>query len=226
MNLTAILGSFLLFLGPATAKTPPKTSDFLQQETPSAQSSSNTSANSSSQAPEPQKRRRHKKTVPPDCTNAPAPLNAQPGSSSASTNEAENPSKTPQPASADDNANAKQAASAAAGVNKNAAAKPCPSPKKVVRNGGSDEPAIKLTGGTVAGEAAEQRSTEQLTSIAEANLKKISGRELNPNQKQTVNQIQEFLQQSRAATAAGNAELAHNFAQKAQLLSEELANAK
>jgi hypothetical protein len=95
-----------------------------------------------------------------------------------------------------------------------------------VHNGGSKEPAIKLTGDTTSGEADKQRSTEQLTSTAEANLKKINERELQPNQKETVNQIQQFLQESKAATAAGNLELARNFAQKAQLLSEELANAK
>lgn len=225
MNLTAILGSFLLFLGSATAKIASEISDLELQQQTSGQNSANTSAASSSQAPEPRKRR-HKKTVPPDCTNAPAALNAQPGNSSASTNEAASPSKAPQPASTDDNDNAKQSTSADAGVSNSAAAKPCPPAKKVVHNGGSNEPAIKLTGDTVAGEAAEQRSTEQLTSTAEANLKKISERELKPNQKEMVNQIQQFLQQSKAATAAGNLELAHNFAQKAQLLSEELANSK
>ncbi len=227
MNLPAILGSFLLFLGSATAETPPETPDFVQQQTPSAQSSANSSANSSTQAPKQSKPRRHKKPVPPDCTNAPAALNPQPGNSSASTNDAVNPGNAPQPASTDNNGNAKQGASADASVSNSAAAKSCPPPKKVVRNGGSDEPAIKLTGDTVGGgEAAQQRSTEQLTSTAEANLKKISERELKPSQKEMVNQIQQFLQQSKAATAAGNLELAHNFAQKAQLLSEELANSK
>ena len=225
MNLTAILGSFLLFLGSATAKIPSEISDLELQQQTSGQNSGNTSAASSSQAPETRKRR-HKKPLPPDCTNAPAALNPQPGNSSASTNDAVNPGNAPQPASTDNNDSAKQGASTDASVSNSAAAKPCPPPKKVVRNGGSDEPAIKLTGDTVGGKAAQQRSTEQLTSTAEANLKKISERELKPNQKEMVNQIQQFLQQSKAATAAGNLELAHNFAQKAQLLSEELANSK
>jgi hypothetical protein len=225
MNLAAILGLLLLLLGSATANAPLEISAFVQQETPSAQNSGNSSANSSSQAAAPNKRSRHKKTAPPDCTNAPAPLNTQPGTSPGSTNESGNTEKTPQPASAETE-NTKPAGPAHASASNSAASKPCPPTKKVVRNGGSSEPAIKLTGDAAAGEAAEQRSTEQLASTAEANLKKINERELQPNQKDTVNQIQQFLQESKAATAAGNLELAHNFAQKAQLLSEELANAK
>ena len=225
MNLAAILGSFLLFLASATAETPSETPDLAQQEAPTAQSSGNSSANPSTQTTEQGKPRKRKKTAPPDCTNAPSPLNAQPGSSSASTNEGENSGKTSPPANTESDSQ-KQASSMDAEPAKSAANKPCPPAKKVVNNGGSKEPAIKLTGDTAAGEAAEQRSTEQLTSTAEANLKKISERDLQPNQKATVKQIHEFLQQSKAATAAGNPELAHNLAQKAQLLSDELANAK
>ncbi len=225
MNLAAILGSFLLFVASAIAETPPETPDLACQEAPTAQSSGNSSANPGSQTTEQGKPRKHKKTAPPDCTNAPSPLNAQPGSSSASTNDGKNTEKTSQPTNTESDYE-KQAGSGNAESDKNAANKPCPPPKKVVHNGGSKEPAIKLTGDTAAGEAAEQRSTEQLTSTAEANLKKISERELQPNQRETVKQIQEFLQQSKEAAAAGDLELAHNLAQKAQLLSDELANAK
>lgn len=225
MNLAAILGSLLLFFGSGADKAPPELSGFVLQEAPSAQNSGNTPAGSSAQAPQPAKRRRQKKTPPPDCTNAAAPLNAQPGISPGSTNEGGNAEKISQPASTETD-NGKQAGAANEEAGKSAADKPCPPAKKVVHNGGSDEPAIRLTGGTSAAQAAQQLSTEQLTSTAEANLKKISGRELKPNQKETVNQIEQFLQESKAASAAGNPELAHNFAQKAQLLSEELVNAK
>jgi hypothetical protein len=226
MNLAAILGWCLLFLGSAPANPPPRLSELPQQQAPSSQTSS-PPADSSGQAPKKSSRWHHKKTVPPDCTSAPAPLSPQPGSSSPSSSseaasEGANPSQTP-PAESKENDNTKSAGSANADAGKGAANKPCPPPKKVISNGGSNEPAIKLTGDA---SPAEQRSTEQLTSSAEANLKKISERELKPNQKETVNQIQEFLQQSKAATAAGNTEVAHDFAQKAQLLSEELANSK
>jgi hypothetical protein len=221
MNLAAILGWCLLFVGSSSANPPPRLSALPQQQTPSSQTSSSP-ADSSGQASKKTSRWHHKKTAPPDCTSAPAPLSPQPGSSSESASEGANPHQA-SPAESTENDKAKLAGSGNADTSKDAAAKPCPPPKKVISNGGSSEPAIKLTGDT---SPAEQRSTEQLTSTAEANLKKISGRELKPNQKEMVNQIQQFLQESKAATAAGNTEVAHDFAQKAQLLSDELANSK
>jgi hypothetical protein len=110
------------------------------------------------------------------------------------------------------------AASATAGT----AAKPCPPPKKVVRNGGSEEPSIQLVGGTNADQASQQRSTEQLTVATDENLKKLAGRQLTPAQQDMVNQVKQFMDQSKAAVAAGNAERGHNLAQKANLLSQEL----
>jgi len=110
------------------------------------------------------------------------------------------------------------AASATAGT----AAKPCPPPKKVVKNGGSEEPSIQLVGGTDADQASQQRSTEQLTAATDENLKQIAGRQLTPSQQDMVNQVKQFMDQSKAAVAAGNPERGHNLAQKAHLLSEEL----
>jgi hypothetical protein len=100
--------------------------------------------------------------------------------------------------------------------------KPCPPPKKVVKNGGSEEPSIQLVGGTNADQASQQRSTEQLTTATDENLKKLTGRQLTPAQQDMVNQVKQFMDQSKAAVAAGNAERGHNLAQKAHLLSEEL----
>jgi hypothetical protein len=99
---------------------------------------------------------------------------------------------------------------------------PCPPPKKVVRNGGSDEPSIQLVGGTATEQAADQRSTGQLTSATEENLKKITGRQLNPSQQEMVSQIKQFMEQSKTAVAAGDLDRAHNLAVKAHLLSDEL----
>ncbi|MGA8620272.1 MAG: hypothetical protein WB660_17335 [Candidatus Sulfotelmatobacter sp.] len=104
-----------------------------------------------------------------------------------------------------------------------ASSKPCPPPKKVVRNGGSDEPAVKLTPGATAAQASYERFTaEQLREATEENLKKIDGRQLNPSQQEMVSQIKQFMEQSKKAVAAGDVDRAHNLALKARLLSDEL----
>jgi hypothetical protein len=103
-----------------------------------------------------------------------------------------------------------------------AAATPCPPPKKVVRNGGSDDPPVQLTGGTTADQALHRSSTEQLRLATEENLKKIEGRQLSPSLQDMKNQINQFMEQSKAADAAGDLDRAHNLALKAHLLSDEL----
>jgi hypothetical protein len=100
----------------------------------------------------------------------------------------------------------------------------CPPPKIVVHDGGTTEPAIQLVGGAGGEKAAGQRSTtDQLVGSTEENLKKISGRQLDSNQLEMLKQIQQFLDQSKAAVAAGDMERGHNLAMKARLLSDELA---
>jgi len=76
--------------------------------------------------------------------------------------------------------------------------------------------------GTTAEQASHQRSTEQLRAATEENLKKIEGHQLNPSQRELVSQINQFLEQSKAAVAAGDLEGGHNLSLKAHLLSEEL----
>lgn len=98
----------------------------------------------------------------------------------------------------------------------------CPPPKKVVRHGGSDEPAIQVTGGTNADQALHQRSTEQLRLATEENLKKIEARQLSPAQLDMKDQIKQFMEQSNTAAAAGDLDRAHSLALKANLLSAEL----
>jgi len=99
---------------------------------------------------------------------------------------------------------------------------PCPPAKKIIRNGGAAEPAVQLVGGTSGEQASSQRSTEELSTATQENLKKIEGLPLNPNQQDMVTQIKEFMEQSKAAAAAGDEDRAHDFALKAHLLSEEL----
>jgi hypothetical protein len=87
---------------------------------------------------------------------------------------------------------------------------------------GSSEPVEQLTGGTKAQQDSQQHSTEELTAATEENLKKIAGLQLSPSQQDMVNHIKQFMEQSKAAVAAGDLDGAHNFARKAHLLSEEL----
>ena len=100
--------------------------------------------------------------------------------------------------------------------------KPCPPPKKVVRNGGSIEPVVELTGGTADQKAYQQSSTAELAAATQENLNKLSGRQLDSSQQDMVSQIQQFLDQSKAALAKGDSERGRNLALKARLLSEEL----
>jgi hypothetical protein len=100
--------------------------------------------------------------------------------------------------------------------------KPCPPPKKVIRDGGSNEPKVQLTGGTAAEQASDKSSTEQLRAATEENLKKAAKLPLTPSQHEIVSQIKGFMAQSKAAVAAGDLEGAHNLALKAHLLSAEL----
>jgi len=92
-----------------------------------------------------------------------------------------------------------------------------------VRNGGTSEPSIQLTGGAVGAQASHQRdTTDQLLESSRENLKKLAGRKLSPNQQEMVNQVHQFMEQSKTAVAAGDLDRAHNLALKAQLLSVEL----
>lgn len=100
----------------------------------------------------------------------------------------------------------------------------CPPAKTVVHEGGTSEPAIQLVGGAGGQQAADQRlTTDQLVGSTQENLQKIAGRQLDANQQEMLKQIQQFLDQSKAAVAAGDVERGHNLAMKAHLLSDELA---
>jgi hypothetical protein len=67
-----------------------------------------------------------------------------------------------------------------------------------------------------------QSSTEQLRLATEENLKKLAGRQLTASQQDMKNQINQFMQQSKAAAAAGDLDRAHTLVLKAHLLSDEL----
>jgi hypothetical protein len=217
---------------------PPTQSTEPAQPVPSP---TNQTPNSPAQAKlTPVKPRHHKKTLPANCSNAPTPLNTAVGKPPDSANSADTAASD----AASKNPGSSNAGSTNAGAtnpeptnpgpadpesanpeSKNvdsATLKPCPPPKKVVRNGGSSEPKVQLTGGTTAQQAANKSSTEQLRAATEENLKKAAALQLNPSQKEMVSQIKQFMQQSKAAIAAGDLERGHNLALKAHLLSDEL----
>jgi hypothetical protein len=219
MNLAAILVFHLFSLGFLTpsaqsgTQSPPSPSDTSTQQTQSSDSQTQPQPRPSSEptAPAPTsqptnptapakpshaKTRRHKKIVPTECSNPPA-ANTAVG----------NPAPPPSPETSSSSS---------------PTLPPCPTPKKVVRNGGSAEPSIQLVGGGTAEQTTQQRTIDKLTLATTENLKKLENRELNPTQQDMVSQIKQFMDQSKTAVAAGDLERGNNLATKARLLSDEL----
>jgi len=179
----------------------------------SPSSSSRPTPNSASPAKVAPKQR-HKKTVPANCSDAPSALSPTVGKTSDS-------NKTASSASTDTSSGSKGSAAAGSADANHAPGEPCPPPRKVVRNGGSQEPTIQLVGGATP-ERTLQDSIEQLTVAIDANLKKVEGRELSSNQQEMVSQIKQFMEESKKAASAGDLQRGHNLAMKAHLLSNEL----
>jgi hypothetical protein len=203
MTLARTLGFYLLsmaWLAPAANGVP------AQQNADQPASSANSPAQAQSAEP----------TNPAPAAKAGTPSPTSPArkrrrrkiSSNCLTSPASHPSKSP-------------AAQSNSGQPVPASLPPCAPSKKVVRNGGSSEPSIQLIGGNPA-QQASQHSTEQLVAATHENLKKIADRPLAPNNQEMVNQIKQFMDQSKTAVAAGDIERGHSLAQKAHLLSEEL----
>ena len=92
-----------------------------------------------------------------------------------------------------------------------------------MRQGGTADPSIQLAGGA-GGDQATRARANQMLAATEENLKKIAGRQLAANQQDMLNQVHQFMTQSKSAIAAGDFERGRTLAWKAQLLSEELAN--
>jgi hypothetical protein len=95
--------------------------------------------------------------------------------------------------------------------------------KKVVRNGGTQEPMVQIAPGMSDDQASKNRQgTAQLLATTDANLKKLDGQRLDGSKQDVVKQIQTYVEQARTAEAAGDLDRAHNLAVKAQLLSDDL----
>jgi hypothetical protein len=240
MNLAAILAVGLLSLGwlpprvPVLAAQPVKQNAALSEpkavppqspdSTPAAPAPTGPTQDSTSPPKPPAaKPHRHKKTVSSNCSTAPTSLNPTVGNSADGTTSAGAGSTEAGSAAGSTNAAANTGPTDTGSKTvAPASSKPCPPPKKVVRNGGSPEPTVQLTGGTPAEQAVHQSSTNQLTAATEENLKKIAGLQLNPSQQEMVSQIKQFMAQSKTAVATGDLERGHNLALKAHLLSDEL----
>lgn len=154
---------------------------------------------------------RKKKTAPPDCNAA------------AATPSSTTPAGSNQAAATLDNAPPSSTAGQATPTgNAPSASTNCPPTKTIVRQGGSSEPSIQLVG--PGGEQAVQQrdNANQLLESTDENLKKIAGRQLTLSQQDMVNQIQQFIDQSKKAAATGDPESARTLAWKAQVLSQEL----
>ena len=97
------------------------------------------------------------------------------------------------------------------------------STKTVVREGGTTESSTVIAPSMSLEQASHQRqNTAQLLSSTDANLQRLSGRQLNSNQSATIDQIRVFMQQAKAAVDAGDLQRGHNLAMKAHLLSDDL----
>jgi hypothetical protein len=215
-----------IFCAPSPAKAGPPTS----QSTPPAQTNSTPATQDTGTAPTPQN--------PP--TQPPAPSTASPSTAPSNKPTATTPrtgskkarKKKPPPANCDPNAAPAPAASsggatstdpATGSVSNTGALPPCPPPKVVVQHGGTSETSIQVAGSATGEQTSQQRNTaNEMLDVANGNLKKISGRQLSPEQQDMVSQIHQFMDQSKAAVKDGDLERARTLAWKAQLLSEEL----
>jgi hypothetical protein len=95
--------------------------------------------------------------------------------------------------------------------------------KKVVRNGGTADAGTQLSPGVSDEQASRERqTTSQLLSSTDVNLKQLSARQLNTTQQDSVSQIKKYMEQAKAAEAAGDVQRAQNLASKALMLSDDL----
>lgn len=94
----------------------------------------------------------------------------------------------------------------------------------VVREGGASEPAAQIVPGIPPAEAARQRqNAENLLGSTGDQLKQLTKRTLDPQQQETVGQIRNYMEGARSALKEGDVQRASTLAEKAHLLSEDLA---
>ena len=93
----------------------------------------------------------------------------------------------------------------------------------MVRNGGARDSTPQISPGVSDQQAQHQRDlTNQLLVTTDANVKKVSGKQLTPAQQSMLDQVNAYVRQAKAASDTGDISRAHMLAVKAQLLSNEL----
>jgi hypothetical protein len=94
----------------------------------------------------------------------------------------------------------------------------------IVKNGSTSDPSIQFSTSLSPEQASrEKQDTAGLLAKADANLRGLSGRQLNASQQDTSAQVRSYMQQAKTAEESGDLQGAHNLAVKAVLLSNELA---
>jgi len=214
MPLAAILGVCLLLLLPQASIALAATADW--QSAPSKENQpSNSAAQSSAAQQATEQQKDPDQSTAPSQPQAAAPgcqANSQPGSTANPDCKPATPAKTKKhPATHKSQAPASKPTGTTPATT-------------VVKNGGTVEPTVDLSPEVNQKQASEQTvRTNQLLASSDANLKKISGRQLSASQQDTVKQIQSYMDQAETAKKNGDMQRAYNFAVKANLLSAELA---
>jgi hypothetical protein len=94
----------------------------------------------------------------------------------------------------------------------------------VVHNGSTSDPAVAISPTLTQQQASQELSTtNQLLANADANLKQVAQRQLSSDEEDTVKQIEVYMEEARTAVKTGETQRAYNLANKANLLSSDLA---
>lgn len=96
-------------------------------------------------------------------------------------------------------------------------------PKVVVHEGSTTDPGVEFSPSVPKPQAdAQLQNVNRLLDATDANLKKISGKQLSDTQQDMVKQIRAYMQQAKAAAGESDVHQATNLATKARMLSDEL----
>ncbi|MGO9648383.1 MAG: hypothetical protein ACLPOO_10030 [Terriglobales bacterium] len=148
---------------------------------------------------------------------APSPQTSQPDKTPAS------PAPTPPPPTAVKPCPAVPPSGSAPQTDCAATAKTKKHKKKVVHNGSTGDPDVKIAPGVSQQQASQQlETTNHLLAMTGDNLKTIASRQLNPAQQDTVKQIRSYMEQSKKAADDGDVQRAYTLANKARMLSGDL----
>ena len=223
MTALHIVGAFLALLWPQGSPARPVHAIAARQTTQSQENQPNPSPQQTSPPPQPpdqQEASGHSAPPQPTAASTPCSENSRPASSQPGPSQS---GSTVQP-------DCKPQKSTGAGTKKHRRthktdlpAGPGPN-KTVIRNGGTPEPTLDLSPRLSQQQASHQLDeTNQRLAAADANLKRIVGRQLSASQQDTMKQIKTYMEQAKAAANGGDVQRAYNLAVKADLLSAELA---